>query len=338
MYQLLNVNKKSIEYMILKKVIRVSALFLSIFLIINCSNVDLKKEYYPDGTMSEGYYDNQGFLNGEYITYDTNGNKEYVGTYFTGSLNGIYYQEIEVGKHRVYYPNDKLHTEVNYELGKKVGKKNFYTENGKLSAEFNFVNGVQQGYSYWYYPNSGNIESVCYFENGKHYGEAHVYYEDGNLNMFQYYSSFSDKGVASYYREYNKIGELIDTWGSPIVEMNLIDEQGEIEYFDGKTLREFIFENNGQNTVRLPINKKVEINSVVVDPPDCNVDFYFGVLKGEVIDNSYHHVDSNTSIYKNVFEEAGELDFVFQFVLTSKEDKTDTFEVIDWVTKFEVVE
>lgn len=130
-------------------------IFLFTFLIATYCNaeVELKKEYYPDGQIKAE-------------TPYKNGNKE--------------------GIEKHYYKNGALWKEMPYKNDKLDGVAKQYFITGKINLEIPYKNGKEEGIMKMYYE-SGQLMVEMPYKEGKKHGIAKHYYENGLLQKEEIY-------------------------------------------------------------------------------------------------------------------------------------------------------
>lgn len=165
---------------------------ISFFVLQSCTR-EVKKEYYPDGTLRTEYEIVKGKKNGYYKSYYPNGNYNFIAYYKEDSLHGV---------KTSYYEDGTIHWELNYTYGKEHGLFKKIDERG-YKWEEEFKNGLKSGYSKIFYPN-GRIRSLAFYKNNKIEGEFKYFYENGELEQVGY--ALHDSVIC--YNTYKENGEL----------------------------------------------------------------------------------------------------------------------------------
>ncbi len=98
-----------------------------------------------------------------------NGDSLFVGSYFNG---------VEEGAFKKWYPNHRIAEYRTYHLGKKAGKHIGFWEDGKPKFEFNFIDGELQGVANEWYRN-GQAYKAFHYEMGYENGSQKMWWENG---------------------------------------------------------------------------------------------------------------------------------------------------------------
>ncbi|CAH8286633.1 antitoxin component YwqK of YwqJK toxin-antitoxin module [Mariniflexile fucanivorans] len=157
-------------------------------------------------------YEEKGALNGNCITYHTNGKEKINVEWKKGLYDGAY---------KEYSENGNLIAEGEFKKDFKINEWKYYDGiTAKLTAteNFKFKNDASfsEGLTTFYYP-SGKIKETNLYLNGKLNGEGFEYYENGNLKSKFKYIDGSLNGLVVYYNENGeKIKEENYKNGKPI--------------------------------------------------------------------------------------------------------------------------
>lgn len=112
--------------------------------------------YYPNGVMyRKEYYDEDGSLDGQVISYHRNGNIEYVTRFIAGKPEG---------PKITYYESGAVYQVTTYHVGVMSGFSHIFYENGTLKKVGTFKNGLQEGEVIFYNPDGTLKERVNYSE------------------------------------------------------------------------------------------------------------------------------------------------------------------------------
>lgn len=127
----------------------------------------------------------------------------------------------EVGEHRTFYPNAKLHKRMYFRMGRMDGTAYMYGEDGVLIRKTAFADDKVDGEDIFYYPNGAVREKLVYdrgtligdelfYENGNvnwrysisggvRNGMAYQFFEEGNLRCEMPYRDDVPEGLAKFY-------------------------------------------------------------------------------------------------------------------------------------------
>lgn len=145
--------------------------------------LDVKRDYYADGTLkSVGTY-HDGVKEGTFREYAQDGKDTDSKIYHDGKLvaKGLLNDRgIEQGYWKEFYDDGQLKAEGNYTDGKKDGYWKFYYRDGSIEEEGNFVKGTAEGAWKWYHENGEVLREETY-KNGKENGEIKEYDEKGDI-------------------------------------------------------------------------------------------------------------------------------------------------------------
>ena len=110
---------------------------------------------------------------GEVVSYYSNGQKEYEGTFKDGKLDGL---------HTNWYENGQKENELTYKDGKKEGLWTNWDENGQKSGEVTYKDGKRDGLSTTWYEN-GRKRFETTYKDGELIEETY-WDEDGNKEQW----------------------------------------------------------------------------------------------------------------------------------------------------------
>jgi antitoxin component YwqK of YwqJK toxin-antitoxin module len=89
-----------------------------------------------------------------------------------------YFNGVEEGAQKKWYPNKQIASDRLYHSGKKIGKHIGFWENGKPKFEFYFLDGEHHGIAKEWYIN-GNPYKTFHYENGYEQGSQKMWWENG---------------------------------------------------------------------------------------------------------------------------------------------------------------
>ena len=134
---------------------------------------NLKVEFYENGRIKKlDQLNNDGELDGLWIGWYENGQKEFESTWKEGHQHGLCTQWYENGQ------KDSEHSIKNYEYD---GLRTQWYENGQKSGEWNYKNGKYNGLCTEWYKNGQKKEEVNWKEGIQH-GLTTKWYENGQKN------------------------------------------------------------------------------------------------------------------------------------------------------------
>lgn len=113
------------------------------------------------------------------------------------------------GLYTFFYPNGKLHYQVNYVDNKKHGLEKSFYEDGSVKSIGKYEYGKQDSIWTWFFEN-GMASQTESWVNGHLFGQAISYYNDNRIKQFSFYS-FGDE--LAYTRGYNSKGEVTSEEG-----------------------------------------------------------------------------------------------------------------------------
>lgn len=141
-----------------------------------------KPDYAPDDVVEEGEYLNNRKEGIWLLYYPGNKLKSEI-TYQNGRILGPY---------TTYYQNGKVMEQGTWSRNKNVGQFKRYYDNGKVMHEFNFTETGKREGTQKYYHSNGKIEIEGTWNGGKEQGELKRYDSNGTL---LYVQVFNDEGV-----------------------------------------------------------------------------------------------------------------------------------------------
>lgn len=165
------------------------------------ATLDLRTDYYPDGTIKTVAGYRNGKPEGIRREYDKNGAIKAAFIFSDGILTGegiIDERMKKDGPWKEYYPNGALMAEGNYSNDKRVGKWSFYYLQGNIQQE-GFYNklGNYDGEWRWFFE-SGQLLRIEYFLNGREDGETIEYDEAENEVVKGQYVDGLEEGTWTY--------------------------------------------------------------------------------------------------------------------------------------------
>jgi len=149
------------------------------------SNLDIKKEFYTDGTVKkEGTYDVTGKEHGKFKYYDEEGNLELTELYEHGILlaKGLVDKEDRrQGYWEEYYITGELKSKGHYKDGDKIDEWEYFFVNNQLQQKGSYMEGGKPIEKWiWYYPNGSVLREENY-RKGLRDGLMEEFFEDGTL-------------------------------------------------------------------------------------------------------------------------------------------------------------
>jgi len=189
--------------------------------VVNEANYLHGKEHGRQMSMdSRGYREisfyNNGEIEGEYIRYYPNGNKQQEGSYDSGSAetgrwrywseDGDIQREEHYlngklnGERRTYYADKRPQSIEEYTDGKLNGKRIEYHESDKISYEYNYLNGKMDGVFRAYL--DGKIWRECIYEEDRIISEKE--YKNGKLNILRI---IDETGKLTDVQQYDETGK-----------------------------------------------------------------------------------------------------------------------------------
>lgn len=89
-----------------------------------------------------------------------------------------YFNGIEEGVQKKWYPNKKIASNRFYHAGKKIGKHVGFWENGQAKFEYYFLDGEHHGIAKEWYRN-GNPYRIFHYAHGYEEGSQKMWWENG---------------------------------------------------------------------------------------------------------------------------------------------------------------
>ena len=139
----------------------------------------LEETYYPSGQVASQIEFINGTENGNFVMFYSNGNIENEGEYLNGQYNGNYIY---------YYDNGKKMYEGLYEIGRKNKLWVYYHSDGliKMFIHYDMGKTIKEDYQngeFVSYYDSGMLESIGHFKEGKKEGYFAEYYNNGQREL-----------------------------------------------------------------------------------------------------------------------------------------------------------
>lgn len=175
-------------------------------------NIQIVKEYYPDGSLKSE----------------------------TEALG-----KLRHGESKEYRKNGTLQAVISYKNNRKHGSAlNYYSDGRTVKTEIQYVDGYKHGEAKWYYPD-GQLYRITPYEKGRIDGTRRTYYENGTLQaeipyragqpgtgLKEYHSDGSPKSLNTkiVFNEQNRIS-LDNTFKLSIT---VSDGNRNVEYYTGK--------------------------------------------------------------------------------------------------------
>jgi antitoxin component YwqK of YwqJK toxin-antitoxin module len=145
--------------------------------------IDIRKEFYDDGSLKmEGSYSG-GKKNGTFREYDVSGNQVSAYIYESDILTGIGMVDSigrRQGNWKLLFPDGKTRAEGIYVDGKKDGNWTFYFNTGKIEQKGGYKQDLPTGAWKWMYANGSTWREELY-RKGKEDGHAVEYDSIGNV-------------------------------------------------------------------------------------------------------------------------------------------------------------
>jgi len=245
-------------------------LFLSFFYICSYSQIEYKKFFYPNGSISsEGFLKN-GKPDGYWKTYYPNGKIKSEGkrTNFIIDSTWIFYDE-----------NGDTIEKINYYLGQKNGFYfKYYTKpHNIIKSKELYVNNSKEGLSFYYYDN-GKIWKIIPFENNIEHGIAKEFDNDSIIITITEY--FQGRIVNNeQINRYNLNGQKDGIW----------------RYFypNGKIKEEITYKDGEINGIVKTYNINGNLLSTIL------------YKNNQIVDNNYS--DTTTFDTRKIFDDNGNL-------------------------------
>ncbi len=161
---------------------------------------NVHNDYYADLQFKIAFPDSLQVSDGKYKQFFSDGK--------TLKIEGKVDAGLPTGIWRVYYPDGKLKSVVNYKDGNVDGEAFFYydkspeTKMAETTFDDDLLNGVYT--EYW---QNGAIKAELNYEDGKLYGKAKYYYPNGKIKIEGKYKKGEKKGKWLFY---DQKGNVID--------------------------------------------------------------------------------------------------------------------------------
>jgi antitoxin component YwqK of YwqJK toxin-antitoxin module len=139
--------------------------------------MDIRKEYYPDGSlkMIGGYRENA--KHGSFREFDKDGNVINSYVYEAGQVTGegmLDSAGMRNGPWKLFYSDGKLRAEGAYKNGKRQGPWTYYYKSGKVEQKGNYNEDLSGGEWKWYYQ-SGALHREETYRKGREDGHSIEY-------------------------------------------------------------------------------------------------------------------------------------------------------------------
>ena len=161
---------------------------------------NVHNDYYADLQFKIAFPDSLQVSDGKYKQFFSDGK--------TLKIEGKVDAGLPTGIWRVYYPDGKLKSVVNYKDGNVDGEAFFYydkspeTKMAETTFDDDLLNGVYT--EYW---QNGAVKAELNYEDGKLYGKAKYYYPNGKIKIEGKYKKGEKKGKWLFY---DQKGNVID--------------------------------------------------------------------------------------------------------------------------------
>ena len=162
---------------------------------------DVKRSYYPDGSVKTiGTY-KRGLPEGIFREYDAKGNLTDTAKVYSGgrllSQGKLDDQGREQGLWREFYEDGKIKSEGNYKDGRREKEWNFYYNNGQVEQTGEYVKGKPSGEWIKYF-SDGKLNRHEFYENGKENGIMTEYSRDSVIIAKGNYIEGKKEGVWNF--------------------------------------------------------------------------------------------------------------------------------------------
>lgn len=198
-----------------------------------------KWSYYDSyGTIYKTENYQNGKLHGEFLMYHNRYNAD---EKLRLCQEGICIDGKKEGEWKTYDRNGNITALEMYANGKRHGENKAY-DKGILKNVVPYKEGREHGTATWFYTTEeyrGNVQDIIHFVNGKEEGESKSFWENGQLEKIEYYQNGRKEGA---YKKFYRNGQLRETGtyhrGKKIGEWKFFYENGRLEeigmYKDGK--------------------------------------------------------------------------------------------------------
>lgn len=140
--------------------------------------------------------DASGRMHGQWIKYDSLGNKVYEGTFREG---------IPVGEFRYFYPDGKLRTITKYADSGKRASTVSYFPNGMKMASGNYLNEKKDSVWLFFDGRDGSLVQEESYKNGVRDGISRTYFSEGGISGIQSWKDGIKDGI---WEEYYSNGSI----------------------------------------------------------------------------------------------------------------------------------
>ncbi len=213
--------------------------------------------YFTNAELKEdGNYNDDGKLEGKWLTYNNEGTLLYIENYKNGQLEGDYIgyypsgnkrfesnyvNNVPEGIVRYFFDCDAVSSFVTFKNGSRNGKGMNYYKNGVVKEDFFYKNDSLESEDKNFYP-SGSIKWVYNYSSNKLTGKAIYYYRNGKIEKeYEYvnnklngpYKEYYSNGTLSNTGSYEK-GNLFGEWKESnskgiVTEITNFDEKGKLD-------------------------------------------------------------------------------------------------------------
>jgi len=142
-------------------------------------------------------------------------------SYKDGVLDGVERTYLNGGKHvrsetpwkegkiegvkKIFHPNGKVMTQVNYKDGKPVGESKSYDDEGRVTRVGKFKDGRRHGDMIDYWSETGKVKRIVPYDVGKVNGTVKQYYKNGKLKAELPFKQDSLHGIEKRYDAEGKL-------------------------------------------------------------------------------------------------------------------------------------
>lgn len=190
--------------------------------------IDIRKEYYDDGSLKQSGSYRDGKKHGTFREYDSSGKE----------TNGYLYEN-----------DNKVGEGLLDSLGRRIGKWKLFFPTGEVRAEGEYIQGLKEGPWKYYYVN-GKIEQTGVYKANLSTGQWKWYFADGSIRRDEYYRKGEEDGHAIEYDSTGFVineGDYTDGVKTGFWKLTINDHTEEGSYLDGEKHGEWIWKyDNGQ--------------------------------------------------------------------------------------------
>lgn len=233
------------------------------------AGLQLIEEKNEQGQVEKRYYMQEGYLEGKYQSFHSNG----------ALFQEAFYKRGLLEKESLFFAdNGQLLAKTYYEKGRREKESTLYYKNGMLYAKLYYKEGEFEGLQTYYYE-SGTIKSLIPYKSGLLEGEVQLFWPDGFLKRSCFFKGGLRNGYdriwndqhtlidEGYYEEGNIKGRQVLYYGSGI-------PKEEYFYYDakrhdkkkwdvqGKLLLEIIWDNTNQSFTETHYNEEGSVKKV----------------------------------------------------------------------------